>query len=68
MNTEEFGEYCLSLPDVTEKMPFGAFRWVTDILAFYTKGKMFRLIDRFLQDNYSNVQKNYNTFAPAMVS
>lgn len=34
MNIEEFREYCLSLPDASEKMPFGAFRWAKDILAF----------------------------------
>lgn len=45
MNIEEFREFCLSLPDVTEKMPFGAFRWAKDILAFYTKGKMFCFFD-----------------------
>ncbi len=42
MNIEEFREFCLSLPGVTEKMPFGAFRWAKDILVFfYVKGKMF---------------------------
>lgn len=45
MNIEEFREYCLSLPNVTEKMPFGAFRWTKDILAFYVKNKMFCFFD-----------------------
>ena len=45
MNIEEFREYCLSLPGVTEKMPFGAFRWAKDILVFYVKGKMFCFFD-----------------------
>lgn len=45
MNIEEFREFCLSLPDASEKMPFGAFRWAKDILAFYVKGKMFCFFD-----------------------
>lgn len=45
MDIEEFREFCLSLPDVTEKMPFGTFRWAKDILAFYVKGKMFCFLD-----------------------
>lgn len=45
MDIEEFREFCLSLPDVAEKMPFGAFRWAKDILVFYTKGKMFCFVD-----------------------
>lgn len=45
MNVEEFRDYCLSLPDVTEKMPFSAFRWAKDILAFYVKGKIFCFFD-----------------------
>lgn len=45
MNIEDFREFCLSLPNVTEKMPFGAFRWAKDILAFYVKGKMFCFFD-----------------------
>ena len=45
MNIEEFREFCLSLPGVTEKMPFGAFRWAKDILVFYVKGKMFCFFD-----------------------
>ena len=45
MDIEEFREFCLSLPDVTEKMPFGAFRWAKDILVFYVKGKMFCFLD-----------------------
>lgn len=45
MNIEEFREVCLSFPNVTEKMPFGAFRWAKDILAFYIKGKMFCFFD-----------------------
>lgn len=50
MDIEEFREFCLSLPDVTEKMPFGAFRWAKDILAFYVKGKMFCFLDIYKFD------------------
>lgn len=45
MNIEEFRDYCLSLPQVEEKMPFGAFRWASSILAFYVGGKIFCFID-----------------------
>lgn len=46
MNVEEFREFCLSLGDVTEKMPFGKFCTRYDsILAFYVSGHMFCFID-----------------------
>lgn len=45
MNCEEFREFCLSLPDATEKMPFPAFRAAQSILAFYVKGKIFCFFD-----------------------
>ncbi len=46
MDIEEFREYCLSLGDVTEKMPFGKFAKRYDsILAFYVTEHMFCLID-----------------------
>ncbi|WP_297073646.1 MmcQ/YjbR family DNA-binding protein [uncultured Duncaniella sp.] len=46
MNVEEFREFCLSLGDVTEKMPFGKFAARYDsILAFYVSGHMFCFID-----------------------
>lgn len=38
MNIEEFREYCLSKPGVTEEFPFGA-----DTLVFKVMGKMFAL-------------------------
>ena len=38
MNVEEFRDYCLSLPYVTEKMPFTAVKdsYSRDVLCFYT--------------------------------
>lgn len=42
MNIEEFREYCLSLPDVTEATPFEKFtRGRFTILVFYVGGRMF---------------------------
>lgn len=44
MDIEEFRKYCLSLGDVSEKMPFGKFAARYDsILAFYVYGHMFCL-------------------------
>ena len=46
MDLIEFRDYCLSLGEVTEKMPFGKFaRRYESILAFYTLGHMFCFID-----------------------
>lgn len=46
MNQENFREFCLSLGEVTEKMPFGKFAKRYDsILAFYIEGHMFCFID-----------------------
>ena len=42
MNIEEFREYCLSLPGVTEATPFETFsRGQFTILVFYVSGHMF---------------------------
>ena len=42
MNIEDFREYCLSLPDVTEATPFEKFsRGRYTILVFYVSGHMF---------------------------
>ena len=42
MNVEEFRDYCLSLPDVTEGTPFERFsRGRFTILVFYVSGHMF---------------------------
>ena len=42
MNVEEFREYCLSLPGVSEKMPFPnvADRYSRDVLCFYVGDKL----------------------------
>lgn len=76
MNIEEFRNYCLSLSDVTEKMPFQAFRAARSILAFYVRNKIFCFfdIDKFdactlkcvpdrideLKAQYSSVDVPYN--------
>lgn len=53
MDIEQFREYCLSLGDVTEKMPFGKFAARYDsILVFYVLGHMFCFIDI---DNFTYV-------------
>jgi predicted DNA-binding protein (MmcQ/YjbR family) len=41
MNIEEFRDYCLSLPDATEKMPFTQFHGANNTLVFYIHGKSF---------------------------
>ena len=41
MNVEDFRNFCLSLPDSSEKMPFQAFKAAQSILAFYVGGKIF---------------------------
>lgn len=45
MNVEEFRDYCLSLPEVSERMPFQAFRAAKSILAFYVNGHIFCYFD-----------------------
>lgn len=45
MNIEDFREFCLSLPDSSEKMPFQAFPAGQSILAFYVGGKIFCFFD-----------------------
>lgn len=49
MDVEEFRDFCLSLPDSTEKMPFQAFPAARSVLAFYIGGRIFCFfdIDRF---------------------
>lgn len=43
MNVEEFRSYCLSLPGVTEKMPFTTLKdtYSRDVLCFYIGSKWF---------------------------
>lgn len=45
MNIEECREYCLSLPESSEKMPFQAFCAAKSVLAFYVGGKIFCFFD-----------------------
>lgn len=53
MNIEEFRDYCLSLPDVTERTPFEKFsRGKFTILVFYVGGHMFCF---FNVDDFSNI-------------
>lgn len=53
MNIEEYRDFCLSLGnDVEEKMPFGAFKYASGVLAFYVNGHMFAFFDT---DNFSVV-------------
>ncbi len=76
MNVEELRDYCLSLSDTTEKMPFQAFKAAKSILAFYINGHIYCYfdIDRFdectikcvptqiatLEERYSAVGAPYN--------
>ena len=43
MNVEDFRNYCLSLPHVTEKMPFTTVKdpYSRDVLCFYIGSKWF---------------------------
>ena len=53
MNVEEFREYCLSLPDVTEATPFEKFsKGKFTILVFYVNCHMFCY---FNVDDFSNI-------------
>ena len=53
MNVEEFRDYCLSLPDVTEATPFEKFsRGKYTILVFYINSHMFCY---FKIDEFSNI-------------
>ena len=69
MNIEEFREYCLSLPDVTEATPFEKFsrgkfldkpsgRAERTILVFYVNSHMFCY---FNVDEFSNITIKCNT-------
>ena len=45
MNVEALRDYCLSLGDVTEKMPFQQFKAAQSICAFYVAGHIFCYFD-----------------------
>jgi len=54
MDLIEFREYCLSLGEVTEKIPFGKFaKRYESILVFYVLGHMFCLTDI---DNFTFIE------------
>ena len=63
VNIEEFREYCLSLGDVTEKMPFGKFAKRFDsLLVFYILDHMFCFVD--IDDfTYVNVKSTMEEIA-----
>lgn len=51
MNIEKLRDYCLSLPGVTEKMPFEPFfHYHESFLVFYVKGHIFCLADIDVND------------------
>ena len=54
MNVEEFRDYCLSLPYVTEKMPFTAVKdsYSRDVLCFYIGTKWFCYVNIQVFDRY----------------
>lgn len=70
MNIQDFREYCLSLPDTHEGMPFeGFFHNSKDILVFYVEKKMFCFfdVDKFDActikcdpDRIEELKENYN--------
>lgn len=68
MNVEEFRDYCLSLGEVTEKMPFGKFaRRYDSVLTFYTLDHMFCFVD--IDDfNYVNVKSTPGEIAAIRAS
>lgn len=45
MNVSDFRDFCLSLPEVEEKMPFRKFNAAGNILAFYVGGHIFCYYD-----------------------
>ena len=53
MNVEEFREYCLSLPDVTEATPFEKFsKGKFTILVFYVNSHMFCSFSSAISDDW----------------
>ena len=76
MNVEEFREYCLALPGVTEKMPFPHVKdpYSRDVLCFYVGSKWFcyvniEVFDRCCvkssADNAAELQARYAGIRPA---
>ncbi len=74
MNVEQLREYCLSLGEVEEKMPFGKFaRRYDSTLVFYVMGHMFCLFDiddfisvsvRSTTDEIEEIKLNHTAVLP----
>lgn len=74
MNIEELREYCLSLGEVEEKMPFGKFaRRYDSTLVFYVMGHMFCMFDiddftwvavRSTADEIEEIKLTHNSILP----
>lgn len=74
MNVEELREYCLSLGEVEEKIPFGKFaRRYDSTLVFYVMGHMFCMYDlddftwvavRSTSDEIEEIKLNHASVLP----
>ena len=56
MNIEDIRDYCLSLPEVEETLPFGP-----DVLVYKVKGKVFLLLPLDTEELRLNVKCNPDT-------
>lgn len=56
MNIEDIRDYCLSLPEVEETLPFGP-----DVLVYKVKGKVFLLLPLDTEELRFNVKCNPDT-------
>lgn len=76
MNIEEFRDYCLSLPYVTEKMPFPNLKdqYSRDILCFYIGTKWFCYVNivvfdrcclKMTEDDACELRAEYDGIRPA---
>ena len=76
MNIEEFRDYCLSLPNVTEKMPFPTVKdpYSRDVLCFYIGSKWFCYVNivvfdrcclKMTEDDACELRAGYDGIRPA---
>lgn len=76
MNVEEFRDYCLSLPQVTEKMPFTTLKdpYSRDVLCFYIGSKWFCYVNievfdrcclKMQEDDAYELRAQYDGVKPA---
>ena len=76
MNIEEFRDYCLSLPSVTEKMPFPTVKdpYSRDVLCFYIGSKWFCYVNivefdrcclKMTEDDACELRAEYDGIRPA---